>query len=130
MPCADIDVITRASSAFALAASLGGDILQPVTYATRGGIRGYLGRVVVCSVEVDVLGGLEARGSTGTWSRPPILDRFVHRVAIDGAVFPVVRLSYLVGVYRQFGSAETLERIVRATRSQSATTLLPAADLR
>lgn len=91
----DLDIVTAAEHAEAVAEAIGGEVVEPVADRERDGIRGRLGKRHVDGIEVEILGGVQNRLPGGGWSEPP--DVTAERLFVDGV--PVVSLDALRASY-------------------------------
>lgn len=111
----DLDILTGAEHAGAVADAIGGEVVEPVADRERDGIRGRLGRRRVGDIEVEILGGVQNRFPDGGWTDPP--DVAAERVYVDGV--PVVSLGALRASYAARGRDDRVGLIDRSAARPS-----------
>jgi hypothetical protein len=109
--CRDLDILTAGDSATAVSSLLAGTEIEPVEFRSRGGLRGFTGRVRLEAMDVEILGDVENELPDGRWSPPPRLDRDVERLAFAGQECPVMSLSALRDAYAAMGRPEKVALI-------------------
>lgn len=107
----DIDVQTDEPGAYAVAAALAEDALEPVRIIESEAMRSHLGRFRLHGVVVEVMGAVQTRTAGRDWLPP--MNPADHRVLVllgdEELEVPVLSLHY---------EAEAYDRIGRAARAQ------------
>jgi hypothetical protein len=120
--CGDLDLVTTADGAAEVARGLAAKITEPVSFRTRGRIRGHLGRARLGDVEVEILGAVQNLMPDGAWTDPPELDADVVDVRLGERVYPVMRLTHLSAAYAAMGRSEKVRLIESALAERRAHT--------
>lgn len=107
----DIDVQTDEPGAYAVAATLAEDTLEPVRLIDSGVMKSHFGRFRLHGVVVEVMGAVQTRTSAGEWLSPtnPADHRVLVALGNEGLQVPVLSLRY---------EAEAYDRIGRTAKAQ------------
>ncbi len=101
----DIDVQTDESGAYAVAAALADDVVEPVRIVESGMMRSHFGRFRLHRVVVEVMGAVQTRTPGSEWLAPT--DPSDHRILVplgdQGPQVPVLSLRYEADAYDRIG---------------------------
>jgi hypothetical protein len=107
----DIDVQTDKVGAYAVAAALADDAVEPVRFIESGVMKSHLGRFRLDGVLIEVMGAVQTRTPGSEWL--PTMNPADHRLLVplgdEGLQVPVLSLGY---------EAEAYDRIGRRARAQ------------
>ncbi len=116
--CQDLDLVTTANGAVELESRLAAEITEPVSFTTRGPIRGYLGRACLRGVDVEILGAVHNLMPDGTWTDPPQFNAETVHVRFGERECPVVGLVHIRAAYLAMGRSEKVRLLDDALAGQ------------
>ncbi|MBI3975529.1 MAG: hypothetical protein HY334_03970 [Armatimonadetes bacterium] len=99
----DVDLQTDEGGAYEIARRFSAYITRPVAFTASEKIRSHFGTLVIESITVEIMGGIQKRSAGGRWEDPVDIAPHLRFVEIGGLRIPVLSLTYEYEAYRALG---------------------------